>query len=234
MNKLVTCLAAIALSGTAYAEEFKINFQGQDGLGRPPYLTVGFETMTDSARVTASSELKNKDYADHPVEYKFFVNGELYKTLIELRDPTIVTPIVVNVPFSTATPPYPVTVVATLLYPKRPFTTVGTAVIMDTTSVTTFDCTITDETGDEAKVYVANSVTTRPTGEGFALEFTANQTGGSDDVEVLGTFTIADGKTVGTVKLDSRAFLVSGENASKDFTELDLGTSDGSLTLACS
>lgn len=229
---LTSC--ALVLAVTASAEEFKISFQGQDGLHRPPLLTVGFETLTDSTKVTASSELKNKDYADHAVEYRFFVNGELYKTLIELRDPTIITPISISVPFTTATPPFPVTVVATLLYPKRPFTTVGTAVVMDTATVRTLDCTVTDETGDEAQAFVANSITTRPTADGFALEFKAKSTSGDDDVTVAGTFTLANGSASGSLKLNERTFLLSGENINKNFEQLDLSTADGSVSLACS
>jgi hypothetical protein len=228
------CIAALTLASSAVAEEFKISFQGQDGLDRPPLLTVGFETFLDSTKVTASSELKNKDYADHAVEYRFFVNGELYKTLIELRDPTIVTPIAVSIPFTVAPPPYPVTVVATLLYPKRTFTTVGTAVVMDTATVRTLDCTVTDETDTDAKAYVANSVTTRPTADGFGLDFTAKSTSGDDDVHFVGTFTLANGSASGTIKLDQRTFVVTGDNINKNFEELDLSTADGSVSLACS
>lgn len=228
-------LLTLLFSAAASAEEYKISFQGQDGLNRPPLLTIGFETAATSTNVTASSELQNKDYADHAVEYRFFVKGELYKTLIELRDPTIITPISINVPFTVAAPPFPVTVVATLLYPKRPFTTVGTAVVMDTASVKTFDCTITDESGNEPKVYVINSTTTRPlTDGGFGLDFNARESSTNDDIKVSGLFSFSGTTLSGPLTINGKSYAMSAENVDRQFTELSLTTSDGLLSLSCS
>ena len=237
MRHLSTSVLLLAtLVSPVLADEFKITFQGQDGLNRPPLLTVGFETLSDStSRISASSELKNSAYADHPVEYKFFVNGELYKTLIELRDPTIVTPIVASIPFAVAQPPFPVTVVASLLYPKRPFTTVGTVVVMDTGDVVTFDCTLTDESGSEPKVYVANSVTTRPTTEGaIALEFEAKSSGGNENIKVAGRFTKVGNSRSGTLSYGDSNYLLSGNDESENLSELELNSTDGLINLSCS
>ena len=100
---------------------------------RGPVLTINpfyFNASTSEAksaggpfsRILADAYIPNTDYEEYPIRFDFFINRELVSS--QLRSPAQPGAIALTLPASEIAPPFTYSVIATLLYPNRSFSTV--------------------------------------------------------------------------------------------------------------
>ena len=128
------CLALLAAPLAAHAQNQ--SFEGIEGFvdykHRGPVLTINafyFAASTSEAksaggafsRILADAYVPNGDYAEYPIKFEFYINRQLVST--QLRSPAQPGPIGLTLPAGQTAPPFTYSVIATLLYPNRSFST---------------------------------------------------------------------------------------------------------------
>ena len=135
---VINFLLSLALSMlSVVAEAQTLSNEGIEGFvdakHRGPVLTVGpsyFASGSNEARsaggayglLLVDASVPNTDYKEYPIRFEFYVNRQLVST--QLRSEALPGPIGLSIPTSMATVPFNYSVVATVLYPNRSFSTV--------------------------------------------------------------------------------------------------------------
>jgi len=144
---LTACVAAGALPHEAGAQVQ--SYEGIEGFvdykNRGPVLTINTEYFGAStseakswggafSRILADAYIPNGDYQEYPIRFDFFINRELVSS--QLRSPAQPGAIGLILPVKTTAPPFTYSVIATLLYPNRSFSTVINGTFTENGSVT--------------------------------------------------------------------------------------------------
>ena len=244
-NLLSIVLSMLCLSTTALAQRVTVETQGNDKKDRAPYLTVswGVDASIDGSPITvlASSDVHNKDYADKPIAYEFYVNGQLFTK--QIWSPELPRPIGIILG-KEHVPPFNVTVRANLLDANREFNTVAQLAIFSRQFQGTFDCTLSidSEDGVSSSSFTANDVgVTQSSNDNFGVSFTGTAVEGSDTATVQGNFTSASegsisGEIVVTTGEATTTYAVTGEVAGENdtMTSFDVSSENGLVGLVCS
>lgn len=134
---LAFTLSLPILSTPSAAHAQNQSYEGIEGFvdykHRGPVLTINafyFGPSTSEAkssggafsRILADSYVPNEDYAEYPIKFEFYINRQLVST--QLRSTAQPGPIALTLPAGEASPPFSYSVIATLLYPNRSFSTV--------------------------------------------------------------------------------------------------------------
>ena len=140
------CLAMLAAPLPATAQNQ--SFEGIEGFvdykHRGPVLTINafyFAASTSEAksaggafsRILADAYIPNEDYAEYPIKFEFYINRQLVST--QLRSPAQPGPIGLTLPAGQTAPPFSYSVIATLLYPNRSFSTVINGTLNESNTV---------------------------------------------------------------------------------------------------
>ena len=138
-----TILAA-ALPATAQNQSFEGIEGFVDYKHRGPVLTINafyFAASTSEAksaggafsRILADAYVPNGDYAEYPIKFEFYINRQLVST--QLRSQAQPGPIGLTLPSGETAPPFSYSVIATLLYPNRSFSTAINGTLNESNSV---------------------------------------------------------------------------------------------------
>jgi hypothetical protein len=213
-----------------------------DAKRRAPVLTVSVERTSGGVKLLADAFQISPEFREYPIRFEFFVNRQLFAT--QYRSPGLDGPVGVDVGPDSGTPPFNFSVIATVVHPNRSFSSAVEGAVFAANLITTFEsCTLTQSVGaDDATIYVGEKVVTTQSGNNqVALSFTGKSEDGEQEITIAGAFTVNGEKSEGTVTTtdeaaDSTTTAVEG-TATSDATslsELDLSSTDGTLTVKCS
>jgi len=198
---------------------------------RGPVLAVSAEYIkgdgskgSEHVVILADTSLPNDEFKKYPVRVDFFVNRNLYTS--QIRSPELPGPLGIDVPADKAKVPFNYSVIATLLYPNRSFSTVmNGAVFGSELAAEISSCTATYKSSDgTSKIYVSDAVTVTRTGENslsVAFESDELEDGSSaDSIQVAATLTVSGATASGSV--------VTTKNGAAATAEVTGTVSDGS------
>lgn len=138
------------------AEAQNQSYEGIEGFvdykHRGPVLTINafyFDASTAEAksaggafsRILADAYVPNGEYGEYPIKFEFYINRELVST--QIRSTAQPGAISLTLPAGVTAPPLSYSVVATLLYPNRSFSTVINGTLNEQNSSSAGDETVT-------------------------------------------------------------------------------------------
>jgi hypothetical protein len=144
---------------------------------RAPVITLTTPKRDKGYSLLIDAYLPNKEYAKFPIQFQIFVNGQMVAT--QVRSPELPRAIGFDVTPDIAEAPFNYTIVATVLYPNRSFTSVAQGAVLPQIEITptplanatpnsnptdnttlTMDCTYIRETEDSTKDFELDSIET--------------------------------------------------------------------------
>lgn len=216
---------------------------------RAPTMTVDTRVSPGNVKILVDAYVKNSEYTEYPIEFRFFVNRKLFAT--QIRSKELTGPIGVDIGSDIASPPFNYSIVATLLHPNRQFVTIAQGAVYANSFSGVLDCTLSvtetasDTTTDPVTTeYTASAVTISQSSNNsiiFNFEGTSSTAADPDKkANISLDVNTTDNSLSGTVEIDDdieNPVSVSGtletDASTSELTSVSVQSSDGLTSVVC-